>query len=491
MEKNKNMKKIYYLIIILFLALNIQAQTPLSLDECHRLALKHNKELLISEKRINSAHFINKSSKANFLPKVSATGAYSHTSKAISLLNSTQKVSLNNIGTTLGSSISTTLQKLAESNQNLAPLISSLSNVNISDPLNQLGGKIVDGFKTDSRNMYVGAVSILQPIYMGNKIRAYNKITSYAEKIAGEKYNTQLQTVILNTDIAYWQVISLVNKKKLSLSYLKLLKEMNRNLELMIKEGVATKADGLTVSVKLNEAELLLTKVEDALSLSRMLLCQICGLDLNSDIELKDEKIDNLSIPKNSTKFNMYDVFLARPEIKSLNLASKIYKQKIITTRAEYLPSLAFTGNYLISNPSVFNGYEKKFKGMFTAGLVLNIPICNWHKGYNLTQSAKMEYDIANLELLDAKEKIELQVNQSAFKVKEAAKRLKMALKNMDKAEENLRIANIGFKEGIIPTSNVIEAQTAWLSAQSDKIDAQIDIKLTETYFKKAIGTLK
>lgn len=89
------------------------------------------------------------------------------------------------------------------------------------------------------------------------------------------------------------------------------------------------------------------------------------------------------------------------------------------------------------------------------------------------------------------KEKIELQVNQAAFKVNEATKKLVMAEKNQEKADENLRYARLGFQEGVIATSNVLEAQTAWLSAQSEKIDAQIDVKLTEIYLQKSLGTLK
>ena len=90
----------------------------------------------------------------------------------------------------------------------------------------------------------------------------------------------------------------------------------------------------------------------------------------------------------------------------------------------------------------------------------------------------------------DAKEKIELQVNQSVFKVNEAAKKLIMAEKNLEKADENLRYATLGFEEGVIAASNVLEAHTAWLSAQSEKIDAQIDVKLTDIYLKKALGQL-
>ena len=61
----------------------------------------------------------------------------------------------------------------------------------------------------------------------------------------------------------------------------------------------------------------------------------------------------------------------------------------------------------------------------------------------------------------------------------------------MEKAERESALCNAWFKEGVIATSNVLEAQTAWLSAHSEKIDAQIDVKLTEIYLKKSLGTLK
>ena len=143
--------------------------------------------------------------------------------------------------------------------------------------------------------MYAGALTLTQPLYMGGKIRAYNKITKYAEELARQQHDSGLQDVILSTDQAYWQVVSLASKKKLGEGYLKLLQKLESDVDKMIAEGVATKADGLSVKVRVNEAEMTLTKVEDGLSLSRMLLCQLCGLDLSSPITLKDEREDDLS----------------------------------------------------------------------------------------------------------------------------------------------------------------------------------------------------
>ncbi len=401
------------------------------------------------------------------------------------------------MGTQVSGAMQAGIQNILTQNPGLAQnpqfmaLIQALGNIDVATPLNGLGNSLVDAFRTDTRNMYAGALTLTQPLYMGGKIRAYNKITRYAEELARQQHASGLQDVILSTDQAYWQVVSLASKKKLAEGYLKLLQKLEDDVNKMIAEGVATKADGLSVKVKVNEAEMTLTKVEDGLSLSRMLLCQLCGLDLSSPITLKDEQEDDLgSNAAAAESIDINSVYAMRPEVRSLQLATEIYKQKINVTRSEYMPSLALMGSYMMTDPSVFNGFEKKFKGMWNVGVVLQVPIWHWGEGLYKVKAAKAEARIAQYQLDDAKEKIELQVNQSVFKMNEAAKKLTMAEKNLEKANENLRYATLGFEEGVIAASNVLEAHTAWLSAQSDKIDAQIDVKLADIYLKKAEGRL-
>ena len=484
------MKKLFLLTILLHLTFIVKAQSFLSLDSCRALALANNKDLLISHEKINAAHYQRKAAFTNYLPNFSATGAYMRNQKEFSLLNNDQKAALSGLGSNLAGPIGQAATGIIATYPELAPLISSLSG-SLPAALDQVGNSLVDALRTDTRNVYAGAITLTQPLYMGGKIRAYNKITKYAEELARQQHNGGMQEVIMSTDQAYWQVISLVNKKKLAEGYLKLLQQLDSDVEKMIAEGVATKADGLSVRVKVNEAEMTLTKVEDGLSLARMLLCQLCGLDLSSPITLADENMENIPLIPTDTHFDLSTAYENRPEIRSLELATQIYKQKVNVTRAEHLPSIALMGNYMVTNPSVFNSFENKFKGMWNVGVMVQLPIWHWGEGIYKTKAAKAEARIAQYQLQDAREKIELQVNQAAFKVNEAGKKLVMASKNMEKAEENLRYATLGFREGVIATSNVLEAQTAWLSAQSEKIDAQIDVKLTEIYLKKSLGTLQ
>lgn len=467
------------------------AQTMLSLDSCRALALKNNKELKIAQEKMKAARYERKAAFTNYLPNLSATGTYLHNQREVSLLNNEQKEALSGLGTSAQSQLQGVMQQIATANPDLGQILAPLSALDIASPLNALGTSLTDALRTDTRNMYAGAITLTQPIYMGGKIRAYNKITRYAEELSMAQHETNVQEVILSTDQAYWQVISLVHKKRLAESFLELIQKLDSDVEKMIKEGVATKADGLSVKVKVNEAEMTLTKVEDGLSLAKMVLCQLCGLDLTTPIQLSDEKLEELPMPYTDVEAHIETAYQNRPEIQSLQLAADIYKQKVNVVRSEYLPSIALLGNYIVSNPSVLNGFEKKFKGMWNVGVMVSIPIFHWGEGAYKVKAAKADARAARLQLDEAKEKIELQVNQSSFKVNEAAKKLSMAEKNLEKADENLRYANLGFREGVIPTSNVLEAQTAWLSAQSEKIDAQIDVKLTDVYLKKSLGILK
>lgn len=479
------MKRFTSFLLLSLFTVGTYAQRILNLDSCRALALTNNKELRIGQEKINAAHYQRKAAFTNYLPKIDVMGTYMHTQKEISLLSDDQKQSISHIGT----STSAALKEMAANNPILSTLLPALQP--LEGGLNSMGQGLVDALRTDTRNLYAGTATLTQPLFMGGKIIAYNKITKYAEQLARSQHATGMQEVILNTDQAYWQVISLTNKKKLAESFLKLVQKLDEDVDKMVAEGVATKADGLSVKVKVNEAEMTLTQVDNGLSLSKMLLCQLCGLPLDTDLQLADQDMENLTLPATYTESNIDLALANREELKSLELASKIYQQKVNVARSEFLPTVGLTANYLVSNPSLLNGFENKFRGMWGVGVVVKIPVFHWGEGIYKVKAAKAEANIARYQLEDVKEKVELQVTQSSYKVNEAAKKLAMAEKNMEKAEENLRYATLGFKEGVIPTSNVLEAQTAWLSAQSGKIDAQIDLKMSEIYLNKSMGTLK
>ncbi|MBP3829206.1 MAG: TolC family protein [Bacteroidaceae bacterium] len=521
----------------------------LTLDSCRALALNNNKELQMSQLKRDAAYWQHKSVQTNYLPKISAVGTYQRTSKEVSLLNKHQKQVLSHAGSTMAGAIGEGVQQGAAAfQQHLANLPSSpefqalmrdpqiqailaqnpqlaqmLANpsllqqmaapylaqastafngmlTSMAQMVDGAGQSIVDAFRTDTRNMTGAAVMLTQPLYMGGKIRAYDRITRLAQEAAGEQYTMQEQDLLVSVDEAYWRIVALQSKKKLAESFLTTVKKLDGDVDKLIAEGMATKADGLSVKVKVNEAEVAMIQVDNGLALSRMALAQICGLPMDANFTLEDETEDvsadgalqmSISLQPNADRDFAVETALAhRAEIRALDIAAQVKREEVKVARSEYMPNLALTAGYLVSNPNVFNGFEKKFNGMWSAGVVLKVPIVTWGDRIYKVRQAKAEAAMAETRVDEVREKITLQVNQNKQKMQEAQRRLSTALRSQEQADENLRMANLGMREGVIPVSNVLQAQTAWLSAHSTLVEAAIDVRLADLYLMRALGTL-
>jgi outer membrane protein TolC len=471
------------------------------------MALRNNKQIAVSKVKQDVAANIRKAARTKYLPHVSAIGTYQYTSKEFSLLSDEHKAALTGMGTNAATGIQGALNSITSSvpMQNIGAVLGAMG-LNLdglsqmteqglqefAGKLNGVGQDIVDALRTDTRNMFAGAVMFTQPVFMGGAIVAMNKMADINEELAANSLEAKRQNTLFSIDQAYWQVVSLRHKEKLAQSFVELVKKLDNDVQKMLDEGVATRSDRLNVSVKVNEAEMALMKVTNGLVLSKMLLCELCGLPINEQVKLADE--DREELIEDRERLATADVTFAtqnRPELKMLQNTVDLAHQATNLLKAGNLPKVLLTGGYAVSNPNTFNGFEKKFAGFWNVGVMVHVPIWNWGDVRYKVRAAKGAATIASLELDDAREMIELQVNQKAFLVNESNKKLAMAQSNIAHAEENLRTANLGFKEGVISSTTVIEAQTAWLQAMSQKIDAEIEVKLSQVELQKALGSLE
>ena len=471
----------------------VEAQRVLSLDSCRAMALRNNKQMSVQRVKQEVAKNIRKAARTKYLPHVSAVGGYLYTSKEISLLSDDNKEALSNLGTNtvnqMQTGLSTAMPVLSTLFGGTAPVMAMMNGM--AGRLNQAGQGLVNELSTDTRHMFGGAIMVTQPIFMGGAIIAMNKMADLGEDLAANSADARRQETLYQIDQAYWQVVSLRHKQKLAEGFLDLVKKLDSDVQKMIREGVATRSEGLSVSVKVNEAEMAVMKVNDGLTLSKMLLCQLCGLPVNEQVTLADEETEQIAAVEPSEDFQKGDYLEYRPELKMLQNVVDISHQATNLLKAGNLPQVLLVGGYSATNPNVYNGFQRKLSGAWNIAVMMRVPIWNWGDVAYKVRAAKGATTIATLELEEAREKMELQVSQSNFRVNEANKKLQMAQASQQKAEENLRTANLGFQEGVISSTTVMEAQTAWLQAQSQRIDAEIDVKLSRVNLQKSLGTLR
>jgi len=489
------MNKIVLIAIAIMLSMQLFSQKVIQLDTCRQMALSHNKSLKMAQESVNAAWELKKAAFTQFLPNFVANGTYTWNQKNISLLS---EDALLPVGSKMADgSFGFTADQISNKwtlvNGQPVPLDATNSpfNPKTSPKKIQWKGYALlpkSAMEFDIQNVFAATIGFIQPIFMGGKIMELYHIARYGENLAKAQYENKVTELLLEVDEAYWRVVSLGNKVKLAIEYRNLIIQLDSNVNVMIEEGVATKSEALKIKVKLNEAEITLTKAEDGLALSRMALNQLCGISLDESYTLGDQ---DLTTEEDIQLIPIDQALSNRPEIKVLNQLENIAKsnEKIMLSR--FMPNIALTGNYLISNPSAFNGFKNEYGGMFTVGIVANVPLFHFGDKFHTLNASKSQHKMAVLQIEETKEKMQLQIKQFSFKIAESKKKKISTQLNVEQAEENLRYATEGFEEGVITSTDLLAAQTAWLSAKSENIDAKIDTKLCNVYLAKSLGTLK
>ena len=461
---------------------SIAGDGVVSLDSCRAMAVRNNKQMRIAAERIKAAGYQKKEAFAAYLPAIDFAGGYTYNQKSISVFDSDQYLPV----------------KTFDGNGYAFNLVTGPDGTPIKGPGGQYVPKEVawlpkDALSYDIHNVFFGAVTLTQPIFMGGKIVAMNRLARAAGQAARELHNAEAENVIYAVDAAYWQVVSLKAKERLAESYVNLLDSLSSDVHHMYDAGVATRSDVLSVDVKLNSANVDLTKVKNGLVLSRMALAQVCGLPVHTTFTLEDENPERTlpsSLDENVGSYDMNDVYATHPDLRALEFAVKAASEQKNAERSSMLPKVALIGSYEFSNPNMYDGFKKNFKGAFSVGAMVSIPIWHWGGNYNKYKAAQADEIARQLQLEDARQLVDLQVNQATFKTQESFKTYHMTVSNLAKADENLRSATLGFREGVATADNVMEAQTAWLKAHSEQVDALIDVEMCKAYLSKALGTL-
>lgn len=455
--KMKN--RIYFLLIFSLIGLQGMAQENLSLQESRELALEYNQKIKIADEIISESKSTMKFAYTHFLPNLSASGSYSYYHDITDL--------------SLPGSFLPTANSLAEAQQGN---FSGISDV------------YFPGFNLEMGNIdyFSASLTLTQPIYMGGKIRSSYEMSKIGSQIS--MYNKQLQTsdVLLETDQAYWNLVSVNEKRNLAAKYVEMLSALVQDLTNAYDLEITTKNELLKVQVQLNQAKLNLFRVKNATVLSKMSLCQVIGRDLSAKI-IATDTIITVSQSVVDADY-MQKALQQRPELLMLGKQVEISHEQVKNTRADYLPQLGVGASYsYTSDIEELIGSSK----ILAVQAKLSVPVFHWNERKHKVASTRFQSRQKVLELDRTKDLISLQVQQSYFSLQEAFQQIELAESSMNQAIENVELTKNSYYEGLANTTELLDAQAFWQRAHSELIDAKINYKLREVNFLKAIGELK
>ncbi len=475
------MKRLSAILLGAVLACAVQAQpVVLTLDSCRNMALHSTIKSRIDQENVQAAKYASQAVTARFFPQVSANGVY--------LWNSRHAYVLPQIMETPFGTISPDGLMFNNPYADVAEQYLPRTTEWINEMTGAAYGNLYNRFDFDMTHVLVGQVGIVQPVYVGGRIIFAQKMARSLERIARIKARKNQSDVTVETEEAYWRVLSVQEKERLAERYLALIRQLEQDVLAAQEEGMATSADVLQVKMALSDAESSLAQAHNGLKLSKMALCQVIGLPLETDISLSDSaRLDSMSLA--DVPVDMQQIKARREELQLLGELGNVARSGVGLAAAGLQPNIVATANYVITNPSMADGFNKSFEGFFSVGVSVDIPIAH-ASDILAVRAAKHKAKAVELQLEDARQKIELQATQSAQKVNEARYKLAYSKTALAHSEEILRYAQDSYAEGMLTATDLMKAQTAWHKACTEKIDASIALRMAEITYKKHTGQL-
>ncbi len=327
----------------------------------------------------------------------------------------------------------------------------------------------------------LGIVSAVQPVFAGGRILNGNRLASLGVEAGGYKERLARNEVLRVTEESYWRVVALDQKIKTILGYEELLRRLQVKVETAYEAGLATKNEVLKVKLKLAELRLNKSKLQNGRDISAMALCQHIGLAYDPKLEL--EETPPADGTPDSFKTDHQAVLAERPERRLLEAAVRAEKLQSRLKLGEYLPQAGFglAGIYMKNDD-----FEGKTNGLVYG--TVSIPLSGWWEASHALAVRRAREKIAENNLQDRSAALLIQMEKAWQDLNDADRLVRLSQEAMAQVEENLKVNEDGYENGLSDVSDLLEAQAMRQQARDQLTDALIGYRLKVVEYLQATG---
>ena len=443
------MKKILS-IIALGCSISVSAQTY-TLEQLKDAALRNNITVRNAQRSVEAAQQQRKEAFTKYFPNVSGTGLWFNANKGMA-------------------------QTTVNPSEIISPEIgASLAQIFPPEALAALANPISISMM---KNGTIGSLMALQPVFAGGQIINGNKLAKVGEDVSRLQLQLSENEVEKTTEQYFWQLASLQEKMKTINAVDTLLADIHKDVDVAVRAGVAMRNDLLQVQLRQNDVESQRLKLQNGISIVRMLLAQYCGLD-HTEFTLNYQTEQSSPLPQ---KQDHSQALLGTAEYQLLGKQVEATSLQKKMTVGQNLPSVAVGAGY---------NYHNLLENDHTFGMVfatVSVPITDWWGGSHAIKRKKIEYQKAVDEQHDKAQLLQIRMQNAWNNVEEARQQLDIAKRSIEQAEENLRLNRNFYRAGTSKMSDLLEAQLLYQQSLDRRTDAYADYQNKLLEYRQATG---
>lgn len=333
-------------------------------------------------------------------------------------------------------------------------------------------------------NTFTAQVS--QVIYAGGAIRAGIRITELGEQMATLDVEKNRQEVRFLITGYYLDLYKLQNQQMVIDRNIQLTEKVIKDMETRCQQGMVLKNDITRYELQLMTLQLTKEKLKDAQSIINHQLCTTLHMADKKVIVVDTTKL-NQEIASLKTIANEHNWQQMASEnnigIRQANVAIQLAEQKIKTTNAASLPSLA-----LIAEDNLFGPYTNDLipvnanVNAWFVGIGLKYDLGSLWKNKHNINHARIHHQQSQEQLVLARENVEKSVQAGYVNFLTSFKEVETQRKQVELATQNYDVVQNRYQNQLALLTDMLDASSMKLSADMALVNAQIS--LLYNYYK-------
>ena len=324
------------------------------------------------------------------------------------------------------------------------------------------------------------ALRLTQRIDINGSYRLDERQNILGYEVSRATFDDNVNTMIAAAEEAWWSAVLARENVKLQREILVQRSENHRVTMEKYNQELVPRLDIVRSEAQVVEAE---TLVKSAETTYMNLLAELSLLAGGLDVEPVDEE---LRVPEFDVEMNFDDALKSRPDIRAARLTLERAEVVKSLTAKGLSPTLDFA--FMLTPWSDPEGYATPNNQQVGGSLVFTVPFSDGHQTkYRVFNADRLiQAAEANLEALREQTRRDIAVAMNNWRNAAASEQDRR--RQVERSEEELRITELMYSEGMGAQIDLINAQTAYQSVRTEYLNAVKNMYVALVAMRKAIG---
>ena len=326
------------------------------------------------------------------------------------------------------------------------------------------------------------------PLYAGGRLAALRSTAREEAEAAHDDRRTGEIDLELEVTSAYWSLVTARETERVLaealLAYEAHLVDA-RNRETV---GLAARDEVLAVQVERDRAELNRIRAGNAADLAAADLGRLLDLPAGQRVEPTDP-LEPAIVPQLDAEELARRALDDRPERRALESRIAAAASHVDVERAARLPHVELNGGWVYANPNPrVLPLSAAWDDTWFVGAAVAFQVFDGGRARASQARAEARTDSLQQRLEDLDRRIRFDVTARVLEVRNAAAAVPVAERGVDAARENLKVSRDRYREGVIPSSELLDAEVALQRAGLDRAETLARLRLALAGLRRAVG---